>query len=413
MENATVVLAQATEVAAVNNADDIGHHGRTVLESRSPTPPSSPASSRSGLVEPSSPPESSHGGMQRELQLRDLADSDDEDLVYHEQEVVDANSDRDPSAMAMLSPPLKRQRGENSAPQHLTSREDGTATDSDDESSMPATSKSAHHPHNHSPMNSPYHQQHQGQAINARLGEEGAMGAISVGLLAQIKALIEVHGLSREQFMSIYDEYVSERDEQRQRRAQLSMSIRAHAQAQAAQAAAMLNSNSSSVLAHHHHSNRGRAAGMIVNSDLPNVNHHYSSSSSSPPPPLPDHHQDDEMEDGLSSSSHMDVMQDLSSNTAAAAQMDETDATGDSETGGDENSSVTTPVAIMVDGSGGEDNMVNSSHVGKMQSLVRTALESYETASPVMSEIGQKRKHFTLEEELRLQPSPFAQQLLE
>ena len=74
--------------------------------------------------------------------------------------------------------------------------------------------------------------------------------------------------------------------------------------------------------------------------------------------------------------------------------------------GEDEENSRGVDVGVGVGGEGG-------SQVGKMQSLVRTALESYETASPVMSEIGQKRKHFTLEEELRLQPSPFAQQLLE
>ena len=49
--------------------------------------------------------------------------------------------------------------------------------------------------------------------------------------------------------------------------------------------------------------------------------------------------------------------------------------------------------------------------VGKMQSLVRSALESY-SSSPV-SELGTKRKQFTLEEELRMQPTTFATELLE
>lgn len=54
--------------------------------------------------------------------------------------------------------------------------------------------------------------------------------------------------------------------------------------------------------------------------------------------------------------------------------------------------------------------------VGKMQNLVRSALENYTTGtgSSGSVEIGKKRPaNFTLEEELRLQPSPFAQQLLE
>ena len=56
--------------------------------------------------------------------------------------------------------------------------------------------------------------------------------------------------------------------------------------------------------------------------------------------------------------------------------------------------------------------------VGKMQNLVRSALENYSTGSclpaTAVIEIGKKRPaNFTLEEELRLQPSEFAQQLLE
>lgn len=51
--------------------------------------------------------------------------------------------------------------------------------------------------------------------------------------------------------------------------------------------------------------------------------------------------------------------------------------------------------------------------VGKMQNLVRSAMESYETSPLVFSELGAKRKMFTLEEELNLQPSAFAQELLE
>ncbi len=49
--------------------------------------------------------------------------------------------------------------------------------------------------------------------------------------------------------------------------------------------------------------------------------------------------------------------------------------------------------------------------VGKMQHLVQSAIKSYETSS--ISELGQKRKMFSLEEELNLKPSPFAQELLE
>ena len=51
--------------------------------------------------------------------------------------------------------------------------------------------------------------------------------------------------------------------------------------------------------------------------------------------------------------------------------------------------------------------------VDKMQCLVQSALRVYE-ASSMQSELGQKRRcHFTLEDELTLQPSSFAQELLE
>ena len=51
--------------------------------------------------------------------------------------------------------------------------------------------------------------------------------------------------------------------------------------------------------------------------------------------------------------------------------------------------------------------------VDKMQTLVQSALRVYE-ASSMQAEIGQKRRcHFSLEDELTLQPSPFAQELLE
>ena len=49
--------------------------------------------------------------------------------------------------------------------------------------------------------------------------------------------------------------------------------------------------------------------------------------------------------------------------------------------------------------------------VDKMQTLVKTAIESYETSPAV--ELGQKRKSFSLEEELNMKPTSFAQELLE
>ena len=50
--------------------------------------------------------------------------------------------------------------------------------------------------------------------------------------------------------------------------------------------------------------------------------------------------------------------------------------------------------------------------IGKMQTLVQSALQSYET-SPAASELGTKRKMFSLEEELNMRPTMFAQELLE
>ena len=53
--------------------------------------------------------------------------------------------------------------------------------------------------------------------------------------------------------------------------------------------------------------------------------------------------------------------------------------------------------------------------VDKMQTLVQSALRVYEasSSSPTAVEVGQKRRCFTLEEELTTQPSPFAAELLE
>lgn len=68
-----------------------------------------------------------------------------------------------------------------------------------------------------------------------------------------------------------------------------------------------------------------------------------------------------------------------------------------------------TPSPVME----GEEQEEEELHgeVGKMQTLVKSAIQSYETSS--IAEIGQKRKMFSLEEELNLKPSPFAQELLE
>ena len=52
--------------------------------------------------------------------------------------------------------------------------------------------------------------------------------------------------------------------------------------------------------------------------------------------------------------------------------------------------------------------------VNKMQNLVISAMETMSHTSGItLSEIGQKRKHFTLEDELKVQLSPFVEQLLE
>ena len=56
--------------------------------------------------------------------------------------------------------------------------------------------------------------------------------------------------------------------------------------------------------------------------------------------------------------------------------------------------------------------MEEKEEVDKMQSLVQSALRVYEATS-MTPELGQKRRCFTLEEELTLQPTPFAQELLE
>lgn len=59
------------------------------------------------------------------------------------------------------------------------------------------------------------------------------------------------------------------------------------------------------------------------------------------------------------------------------------------------------------------DNKVEEKEeVDKMQTLVQSALRVYEATS-MTPEIGQKRRCFTLEDELSLQPSSFAQELLE
>lgn len=197
-------------------------------------------------------------------------------------------------------------------------------------------------------------------------------GEAAISVTAQIKALIEAHRLSREQYMSIYDDYVTEKDQQ----ARLSMTM-AHAQAQAA---AMLNATSVVAAARAGHGSRPQ----VTNSDV-TENH------SSP-------------QEGLSS--HTDI-----GDMPNPVSM-ETDTASNSEVCGDQNAVGVVPPSLIVDG-GEEEAEGDGSQVGKMQSLVRSAMESYETASPVTAELGQKRKHFTLEEELRLLPSPFAQQLLE
>lgn len=51
--------------------------------------------------------------------------------------------------------------------------------------------------------------------------------------------------------------------------------------------------------------------------------------------------------------------------------------------------------------------------VNKMQDLVSNAMETMSRTSGLTSEIGQKRKYLTLEDELKVQLSPFVEQLLE
>lgn len=59
-----------------------------------------------------------------------------------------------------------------------------------------------------------------------------------------------------------------------------------------------------------------------------------------------------------------------------------------------------------------EDQEMVEGEVGKMQNLVQSALQSYESSSAAV-DLGSKRKSFSLEDELKLQPSNFAQELLQ
>lgn len=278
-------------------------------------------------------------------------------------------------------------------------------------------------------------------AALAGTGGEEAVVAISSEVVAQIKALLEINTISREQFMNIYDEYVNEREQQQQ--AQLSRFSMAQAQAQAA---AMLNSTSmvaaAVASAASNNNNHTSTTSSIINSrqqamhttssDDATMNDEEDTSSQSPLLTTAHTHEGHPLNSHRAGSSHDVELVDIATGNgeAAGSSMETMDDAENSKTptgggGEDEESAVTiggTPL-MMEDGEdeensrGGVDVGVSvggeGSQVGKMQTLVRTALESYETASPVMSEIGQKRKHFTLEEELRLQPSPFAQQLLE
>ncbi len=67
------------------------------------------------------------------------------------------------------------------------------------------------------------------------------------------------------------------------------------------------------------------------------------------------------------------------------------------------------PMELEAEGEEGEEEL--QGEVGKMQNLVKSAIHSYETSSIV--ELGQKRKLFSLEEELNMKPTSFAQELLE
>ena len=70
-------------------------------------------------------------------------------------------------------------------------------------------------------------------------------------------------------------------------------------------------------------------------------------------------------------------------------------------------------VEAMVQGEDDEeDQEMVEGEVGKMQNLVQSALQSYESSSAAV-DLGSKRKSFSLEDELKLQPSNFAQELLQ
>ena len=353
MENDVLDTHRASEVAAATHADGIEiveiGHRRVLERSCSPSSSHQP----------------SHGTV-RELQ----------------QEVVT------PCSTSLLSP---RERGN-----HLN--------DSD--------STANHSLSGHFPPRSPSQ-----AAALARTGAEEAVVALSSGVVAQIKALLEVHGLSREQYMSIYDEYMSEREQQQ---AQLTISM-AHAQAQAA---AMLNSSSMVAQAASNNNHHSISSSNVINSrQVINSDANDEENASSP---LLTPHAHEDLDRLNTHSCHLDMV-DVTENAAAGigSSSMETDAkcSENSEAPQEEETATMEGTLLIADGEDEEGRVEmggvgvggagDGSHVGKMQSLVRSALESYETASPVMSEIGQKRKHFTLEEELRLQPSPFAQQLLE
>ena len=269
----------------------------------------------------------------------------------------------------------------------------------------------------------------QAAALAGTGAEEAAIVALGTsGVVAQIKALLEAHRLSREQFVSIYDEYVSEREQQQ---VQLSISV---AQAQAA---AMLNSSSMvaaataraasancSAAININHSN---SIGVTERGEVADSDATYDENISSPL--LDEHARDEDSALTTHSTSHVEMVNVADRRVSVGTSIETGDIScteSSAETPGrgeEENVPLggTSSLSLDEDDEAGENSKAdvgvgvgaNGSHVGKMQSLVRSALESYETASPVMSEIGQKRKHFTLEEELRLQPSPFAQQLLE
>jgi hypothetical protein len=255
--------------------------------------------------------------------------------------------------------------------------------------------------------------------------------ALSSEVVAQIKALLEINTISREQFMNIYDEYVNEREQQQ---AQLSRFSMAQAQAQAA---AMLNSSSmvaavaSAASNNNNHTLSASSTSSIINSRQQvmhtsdaAMNDEEDTSSSSPL--LAAAHTHEEHLDSHTHGSHDVEFVDVAGNgEAVESSMDDAECTENSKTPtggeGEEDAVTIGGTPLMMDGEDEENSrgvdvgvgVGGEGSVGKMRTLVRSALESYETASPVISEIGQKRKHFTLEEELRLQPSPFAQQLLE